>query len=77
VAHRRNEADAGGEWNTASMLGVGRLGAQISRARWGKILWVKWSWLRAPFIVSGRRGEGSDEVTDWLWWKFNSDHFEE
>jgi hypothetical protein len=50
----RREADDGGKWNTASVLGVGRLRAWISGARWGKTLWVKWPWLRAPFIASRR-----------------------
>jgi hypothetical protein len=33
AARQWNEAGVGGEWNTASMLGVGRLGARISEAR--------------------------------------------
>jgi hypothetical protein len=49
-----------GEWNTALVLGVRRLGAQISGARRGKTLWVKWPWLRAPFIASGRWVGGGD-----------------
>jgi hypothetical protein len=54
AAHRRNEAGVRGEWNTVSVLCVGRLGARISGSRWGKMLRVKWPWLRAPFIASGR-----------------------
>jgi hypothetical protein len=27
---------------------------RISGARWGKTLRVKWQWLQAPFIASGR-----------------------
>jgi hypothetical protein len=54
---RQNEAGIGGEWNMTLVLGVGRLGARISRARWGKMLQVKWMSLTTPFIVSGRRGE--------------------
>jgi hypothetical protein len=54
VTHQRNEAGTRGEWNTESVLGVGRLGAWISGARWGKMLRVKWSWPRAPFIALGR-----------------------
>jgi hypothetical protein len=61
----------------ASVLGVGQLGARISGARWGKALQVKWLWLRAPFIASGRRGEGSEEATDQWWQKFNTSHFGE
>jgi hypothetical protein len=45
VARQRNEAGVGGEWNTASVLGVGWPGARISGARWGKTLRVKWPWL--------------------------------
>jgi hypothetical protein len=75
AARQRNEASVGGEWNTTSMLGVGRLGARISRARWGKMLWVKWPWLQAPFIALGRWGEGLEEATDRQWWKFNTGHF--
>jgi hypothetical protein len=54
VVRCRREAGDGGKCNTASVLGVGRLRARISGARWGKMLWVKWPWLRAPFIASGR-----------------------
>jgi hypothetical protein len=68
--------DAGGEWNMASVLGVGWLGARISGARWGKTLRVKWPWLWAPFIVSGQRGEGLEEATDRRRWKFNTDRFQ-
>jgi hypothetical protein len=66
-----------GEWNMALVLGVRRLGAQISGARRGEMLWVKWPWLRAPFIASGRWGEGSEEVTDRRQWKFNTGNFRE
>jgi hypothetical protein len=76
VARCRREAGDGGEWNTASVLGVGRLGAWISGARWGKMLRVKWPWLRAPFIASGQRGEGLEEATDWWRWKFNTGRFQ-
>jgi hypothetical protein len=60
VARWRGCAGGGEEWNTASVLGVGRLGARINGARWGKMLWVKWPWLWAPFIASGRRVGGGD-----------------
>jgi hypothetical protein len=65
------------EWNMAAVLSVGWLGAQISRARSGKTLWVKWPWLRDPFIASGRWGEGSEEVIDRRRWKFNTGYFGE
>jgi hypothetical protein len=72
----QREAGDGGEWNMVSVLGVGRLLARISGARWGKMLRVKWPWLRAPFITSGRRGEGLEEATDRRRWKFNTGHFQ-
>jgi hypothetical protein len=71
----RGRCGAGGEWDMTSMLGVGWLGARISRARWGKMLQVKWSWLRAPFIASGRRGKGLEEATNRRRWKFNTGRF--
>jgi hypothetical protein len=66
---------AGGEWDMTLMLGVGRLWARISGARWGKMLQVKWPWVRAPFIASGRRGEGLEEATNRRRWKFNTGRF--
>jgi hypothetical protein len=44
AAQWRGCASGGEEWNTTSVLGVGRLRAQISGARWGKML--QWKWLR-------------------------------
>jgi hypothetical protein len=42
AARWRGCAGGGEEWNTASVLSVGRLGARISGARWGKTLRGKW-----------------------------------
>jgi hypothetical protein len=55
AARWRGCAGGGEEWNTTSVLGVGRLGAWISGARWGKTLWGKW--LRWWHLLYGRRGD--------------------
>jgi hypothetical protein len=50
----------------ASVLGVGWLGARISRARWGKMWWAKWpiggSGSLIPAVSESEGGRGVDEA---------------